>query len=154
MYGEKTLFVVGTTDTATIIRHAADHSIKHIYCGANQSFDVKEKTRGWCRERAYVWETMISLLLKNADLWVTLDIDIKYVDWLTQCSFSQHNRFIPMLSAKIPHIQELNYNTCLKLDDIDFDKTNPGVWTHRLHDLKSTQVFTDWSKYTKDETLD
>jgi hypothetical protein len=47
----------------------------------------------------------------------------------------------------------LNYNTVLKIDDRDFADTNPGVWCHRLHDLQSTNGFTHWSAYTKDEVL-
>ncbi len=154
MHGERTLFVVGTPDKATIVQYAVDNEIKHIYCGANQSFDVKRMIDGYYHiERSDAWENMVSFLLK-AGFWVTLDIDIEFTEWMLECSFSQHNRFIPMLSAKIPYIDQLNYNACLKLDDKDFDKTNPGVWTHRVHDLKDKQLFTDWSKYTQDEILD
>ena len=58
-----------------------------------------------------------------------------------------------MISAKLPNISQLGYNACLKLDDKDFDATNPGVWVHQMHDLKEKAVFTDWSKYTRDEII-
>ena len=35
----------------------------------------------------------------------------------------------------------------------DFQATNPGVWCHSLHDLQNRSVFTDWSKYTKDQSV-
>jgi hypothetical protein len=58
-----------------------------------------------------------------------------------------------MISVKMPYIRQLGYNATLKLDDKDFAATNPGVWCHSIHDLQNRDRFTDWSKYTKDETL-
>jgi hypothetical protein len=142
MYGKKTLFVVGVHPTESICETANYHGIEHIYVGANQSFEPTEE-----------WEELVQVLLKEK-YWVTLDFDIKHVEWVLECGFTETNRFIPMVSAKLPYIDQLGYNACLKLDDRDFDATNPGVWTHRLHNLKDPAVFTDWSKYTKDETLD
>lgn len=54
---------------------------------------------------------------------------------------------------QIERIKQLGYNSTLKLDDKDFRGTNPGVWCHNLYDLQDRLVFTDWSKYIKDETL-
>jgi len=41
----------------------------------------------------------------------------------------------------------------LKIDDVDFDATNPGVWTHSLHSLMSRDTFTSWDQYSKDQTI-
>jgi hypothetical protein len=46
-----------------------------------------------------------------------------------------------------------NYNTTLKIDDIDFDKTNPGVWCHPLNELLNKETFTNWDQYSKDEII-
>jgi hypothetical protein len=151
MYGEKTLFVVGSQHALDVVKLAAKNQINHIYCGANQSFELSENG-GTYNENAD-WENMIQRLLKEG-FWVTFDFDVKYTEWVAECCFTETNRFIPMISVKLPYIEQLGYNACLKLDDKDFDASNPGVWTHRLHNLKDPQVFTDWSKYTKDETLD
>jgi hypothetical protein len=67
--------------------------------------------------------------------------------------FCEHNNFIPMISVKLPYIQQLGYNAIIKLDDKDFKASNPGVWCHSVHDLQNRTVFTDWSKYTKDEVI-
>ena len=85
--------------------------------------------------------------------WVTLDADVSQVEGLLEGGFTEHNRFIPMISVKLPYIDQLGYNACLKIDDKDFDASNPGVWVHRLHDLKEKAVFTDWSKYTTDTII-
>ena len=41
----------------------------------------------------------------------------------------------------------------LKIDDKDFKATNPGVWTHSLHDLMDRETFTDWTKYQLDKVI-
>ena len=83
----------------------------------------------------------------------TLDIDVACAEGLLEGPLTEYNNFIPMLSVKLPYIKQLGYNATLKLDDKDFRATNPGVWCHNIHDLQDRSVFTDWSKYTKDETL-
>jgi hypothetical protein len=75
------------------------------------------------------------------------------VEGLLESGLCEHNNFIPMISVKIPYIQQLGYNATVKIDDKDFAATNPGVWCHSLHNLQKRSVFTDWSKYTKDQTL-
>ena len=39
-YGKKTLFVVGANEPEDIMSLANEHGCKHIYCGANMSFNV------------------------------------------------------------------------------------------------------------------
>jgi hypothetical protein len=70
-----------------------------------------------------------------------------------ESGYTEYNRFIPMLSVKVPYIDQLGYNACIKLDDKDFDSTNPGVWVHKVHDLKTRSTYTDWSKYTTDTII-
>jgi len=41
----------------------------------------------------------------------------------------------------------------IKIDDLDFNATNPGVWTHSLHALKDRTKFTAWSEYSNDEVI-
>jgi hypothetical protein len=50
-------------------------------------------------------------------------------------------------------LTKYNYNAILKIDDKDFEATNPGVWTHRLHDLLEHEKFTDWDQYKEDEII-
>ena len=147
-YGKRTLFVVGVKDAQHIMDMAEETGCKHIYLGANMSFNVTSNTESEWKP----WEAMVFPLLKE-DYWVTLDIDVSQIEGLLESGFTEYNRFIPMISVKIPYIEQLGYNSCLKIDDKDFDASNPGVWVHRLHDLKEKAVFTDWSKYTTDTII-
>ncbi len=154
-YGKKTLFVVGIQPVSEIMdwlddfASYEDHSlhIEHIYFGANMSFPNLPVNDGaeWAK-----WETMLYYFL-DRDYLCTLDVDVSCVEGLLKSGLCEHHKFIPMISVKLPYIQQLGYNATIKLDDKDFKATNPGVWCHSLHNLKDRAVFTDWSKYTKDE---
>lgn len=156
-FGQNTLFVVGVQPVDTIKSVLNDRNnlldnskhITHIYFGANQSFPNLHVNNGgeWAK-----WETMIHYFL-DRDYWCTLDVDIASVEGLAESGLPERNRFIPMISAKVPYIRLLGYNATLKLDDVDFNHSNPGVWCHSLHDLQNRAQFTDWSKYTKDEVV-
>jgi len=144
--GKKTLFVIGVQSEDDIAAHL--QGCEHIYFGANQSFpNYDTNARGWLD-----WENMIGPFLDRGYL-CTLDIDVQCVEGLLESGFTEHHNFIPMISVKLPYIRQLGYNATLKLDDKDFAATNPGVWCHSVHKLQSRAAFTDWSKYTKDETL-
>ena len=145
--GKKTLFVVGVQTTDDIAAHI--QGCEHIYFGANQSFPnlaINDADAWWA------WEDMITTFLKK-DYLCTLDIDVRCVEGLLESGLCDRHNFIPMISVKLPYIKLLGYNATLKLDDKDFAATNPGVWCHSVHKLQSRTAFTDWSKYTKDETL-
>ena len=146
-FGMPTLFVVGIQEEEWIGYHL--NGRRHIYFGANQSFpniDTNDYVK-WTQ-----WENMILPFLQKGYL-CTLDIDVGCVEGLLESSLPEDDNFIPMISVKLPYIRQLGYNATLKLDDKDFAATNPGVWCHSIHALQNRDHFTDWSKYTKDETL-
>jgi hypothetical protein len=155
--GKHTLFVVGVQDTKEIQDWLDDFNsyedktkhIQHIYFGANQSFPNLAVNDGaeWAK-----WERMIYHFLER-DYLCTLDIDVACTEGLLEAGFVENHNFIPMISVKLPYINQLGYNATLKIDDKDFRATNPGVWCHSIHDLQKRSVFTDWSKYTKDEVI-
>ena len=153
--GHRTLFVVGLQKVEDIdwkrgeIDSKARNPITHIYFGANQSFPnlATDDADGW-----RPWERMIDQCL-TAGLWCTLDFDVAVVQGVLECTFIGHRRFIPQISVKLPYLTQLGYNATIKLDDLDFDHSNPGVWCHRLRDLTTTESFTDWDQYGKDEII-
>jgi hypothetical protein len=156
-FGQRTLFVVGLQSIRDIdhqldkFRHLVirEHNITHVYFGANQSFpnpDTNDATT-W-----NAWEAMINNVLAQG-FFATLDLDVSAVEGLLESGLVEQHRFIPMISVKLPYINQLGYNATLKIDDRDFAATNPGVWCHTLHDLQKREVFTDWSKYTQDVVL-
>lgn len=148
-FGMKTLFVVGVQSLKEI-ESALDlyPQFEHIYFGANQSFPTGRATSAdWTR-----WENMIMPFIGRG-YWCTLDIDVREVEGLLESSLIEYHKFIPMISVKLPYLQQLGYNATIKLDDTNFAHSNPGVWCHSLHNLTNRSVFTDWSQYTKDEIV-
>ena len=147
-FGMKTLFVVGREYHEKVIRMATDNGCHHIYLGANMSFDPGNWKAGDHVESS-AWDQMIKGCIESG-LLVTLDFDACHCEWVHECCYSEHNNFIPQISVKLPYIGLFNYNATLKIDDRDFNSTNPGVWCHQLHELQDRRVFTPWMKYTKD----
>ena len=148
-FGKRTLFVVGLQDSQIIQQEAKNNDCEHIYFGANQSFPALaiNDADAW-RE----WEIMIQDCL-TAGWLCTLDLDHAQAEGLLESGLVEFHNFIPMISVKLPYIRQFGYNATLKIDDRDFAATNPGVWCHSLHNLQKQSVFTDWSKYTKDEVI-
>ncbi len=75
------------------------------------------------------------------------------VEQFNDGGLNEYNKFIPQIRVPIPYIKLWNYNTMLKIDDKDFNATNPGVWCHNLRDLMGRDRFTDWDQYGKDEII-
>ncbi len=148
-FGLRTLFVVGIQDVAEIMKQCHLRVCKHIYFGANQSFPKLEVNDG---DAWQPWERMIQDCLDLGFL-CTLDLDVSCAEGLLESSLVEFHNFIPMISVKLPYIQQFGYNATIKIDDKNFKATNPGVWCHSLHALQSRSVFTDWSKYTQDEVI-
>lgn len=146
-HGLKTLFVVGFQPSELIEAAYTAHKCTHIYFGANQSF-APDGTDSYSEP----WDAMISHFLKKNYL-CTLDFDVADTEYVLEFGFTEYNNFIPMVSVKLPYLQQLGYNATIKLDDKDFKASNPGVWCHSLHNLLDRKVFTDWSKYTQDEVI-
>lgn len=144
-YGMKTLFVVGTPALQEILTKAKEHEVQHIYFGTSQSFNPKDITHGEYR----VWDEVIIGCLKE-DFWVSLDFDVKHTEGVHESGYCEYPRFVPMISVKLPYINQFNYNATLKLDDLTWGKTNPGVWTHHLPSLMTKDKYTHWDQYTQD----
>jgi len=145
--GCKTLFVVGIQPIEDIIAAASKHRCEQIYFGANHSFAPTTN------DEYPQWEKMIHYFLRHTDYWVALDFDVKYAEQVLECGFAESHKFIPMISVKLPYINQLGYNAVLKLDDKDFCATNPGVWCHSLHELQSNSAITRWNEYDKDKEV-
>jgi|TARA_R100000027_G_scaffold9090_1_gene6534 hypothetical protein len=141
-FGEQTLFVIGVQPVEKIQQLARKHKCTNIYFGANMSFEPTEK-----------FDEMVHAVLTTEEFSVTLDYKAEHHKWVLECGYNENRHFISMISVQLPYIDQLNYNACIKIDDMGFDETNAGVWTHRLHQLQDVKVFTDWSKYTKDEPI-
>ena len=148
-HGMRTLFVTGLNDPSIIRDHAQD--VKHIFFGANHSFDPASQNHS--ADYYEEWEKMIEPFLKD-DLFCSLDIPINAAEEFLEGPLVEYDRFIPQIRVPIPHIKLWNYNTMLKIDDKGFEATNPGVWCHSLHDLMDRSKFTEWNEYKNDKIVD
>ena len=147
-YGMKTLFVTGLQSVDEIRSIVVDNECNHIFFGANHSFKPEfDDYHEWKR-----WEEMIEYFLDQEYL-CSLDIPLQAVEQFNDGGLNDYNNFIPQIRVPIPYIKLWNYNTMIKIDDKVFKATNPGVWTHSLHDLKDRSKFTDWSQYKNDEII-
>ena len=147
-HGMFTLFVVGTPPIKEILTKAKEANVKHIYFGTSQSFNPVAITT----EEYKSWDEVIIGCLK-ADYWVSLDFGVEHIEGVLESAYNEYPRFVPMISVKLPYINQLNYNATLKLDDRTWGATNPGVWTHHLQNLMSKDKYTHWDQYTQDESL-
>ena len=143
-YGMDTLFVTGIQSIDAIALNL--NGATHIFFGANHSFHPEDNLE-WQR-----WETMIQFFLDKKYL-CSLDIPMSAVEEFNENGLNDYDNFIPQIRVPIPYIKLWNYNTMIKIDDKDFNATNPGVWSHSLHDLKDRSKFTDWSQYKNDTIL-
>ena len=157
--GMRTLFVVGIQPVDKILRIVGDASslldtskhFHHVYVGANMSL------HGLANDDHYTWrqwDNMVAGLLEYDKIkYITVDFTVNQVEGFLESTMSEDNRIIPMISVKLPYTKLLNYNTTIKIDDKDFNATNPGVWCHNLQDLLKRDRFTDWDQYGNDEII-
>ena len=150
-YGMETLFIVGLASTSVIDKHLENKDIKHIFFGANHSFDP-ERDPNSKHDYYNDWESMIIYYLDQG-YFCTLDIPLSACVDFHDGALCDYDNFIPQIRVPLPYTKLWNYNTMVKIDDIDFKATNPGVWCHSLHDLMDREKFTDWSKYGLDKPI-
>ena len=150
----KTLFVNGMLDADEVVAKAKDNGITHVYLGANHSFwlDDKDASGVATPEQFRGWNNLFNKL-REAGFWITLDYDLKYHSWVLEQGFNKYEKFISMISAKLPNIDQLNENARLKLDDRDFKFSNNGVWVHPVQQLKSQESITTWDEYKNDKEM-
>lgn len=146
-YSRKTLFVVGTQTVADINKLATEHKVSHIFMGANHSFDLGAN--------ASYWDKTITSLL-DMGYWVTLDYEAHLhaaVLSLLNAGVWQSRNFVPLLSVRIPNIERSSTNLTVKIDDVDFQATNPGVWCMHYREVTDGNRFTDWTEYSSDVVI-
>lgn len=142
--GAPTLFVVGKEEISEIISSAKSNSTGHIYLCANKSFDPNEFD--------YYADAIKQIL--DEELCVTIDFPSQFIDDVQhKLKFALSNpRFIPMVNVEVPNLKSMP-NLAIRIDDIDFNCTNPGVWVVNYNTINNTQCYTPWSSYTGDRVI-
>ena len=146
-FGLKTLFVTGVQPCDVIQKHYDEEQCEHIFFGANHSF------KPFKNDEWDAWENMIKAFLDLGKL-CSLDIPLDVVEMFNDLCLNEYDNFIPQIRVPLPYTKLWNYNTMVKIDDVDFKATNPGVWCHSLHDLMDREKFTDWAKYGLDKPVE
>lgn len=144
MKGSQTLFVVGDEPVSEIISNASSHDILHIYMCANKSF-----TPGMM---GYYFDTVAKLIKEK--YFVTFDFPCYYFA-MVQNVFKDYltsEYFIPMVNVELPNLESMP-NLAIRLDDIDFNKTNSGVWVLNRDTFNNSQCYTSWSEYSTDKIV-
>ena len=143
-YGKRTLFLARNDLTVEQITELAQQNdCEAVYFGANRSYMHSHGTQ----------LSQIQRLLK-AGFWITVDYPHSIHPAVKQKfnSVWKDPKFIPFCSLIFPDTEQ-DSNLCFKVDDIDFNKTNPGVWTMSMTDFKKQAGFTSWDEYKKDEPI-
>ena len=144
-YGLQTLFLVRNDLTFDQIQSLCVHSnAEAIYYGANKSFMLNHGMQ--------IGQIMQFL---QRGYYVTVDYPYSQHDEI-QKQFNlvwNHEKFIPFCSIIFPYVNK-DEKLCIKVDDIDFNKTNPGVWTMSMDDFKKNAGYTKWEDYKKDEPIE
>ena len=143
-FGKQTLFVVGLQPVNTILKKSS--TVEHIFFGANHSFDDV------AAEKINDWEDMIEYFLINGFI-CSIDLHVSYARLFSTSKLQQYENFIPQIRVPVPYVKTWNKNTSIKIDDIGFDQTNPGVWAHFLSNLLNDSVLTTWDKYRNDKKI-
>jgi len=147
-YSKKTLFVIGQQPIDEIVDLARQHKAPHIFMGADHSFETNVA--------GDYWNKTITALLDRG-FWVTLDYQAHEhfrVLKMLNPGIWQSRMFVPLLSVRIPNIQTSSPNLTVKIDDIDFKATNPGVWCMHFHEVTDSNRFTDWVEYGTDVVIE
>lgn len=146
-HGMRTLFVVGCPNYSEIKEYLNnDGFIEHIFFGANQSL------KNVNLDEFLIWSKVIRTFLLDGYL-CSLDIPLSHTNYVLEDGLTEYNNFIPQICVPLPYTKLWNYNTVIKIDDEDFEKSNPGVWCHSLHKLMDRKVFTNWNQYKNDQVI-
>ena len=143
-YGKQTLFLArNDLNYDQIVDLCKQVKAEAVYYGANRSFMPNIATQ----------INQIVRLLEEG-YYVTIDYQYSIHEQVKKFYKNVWNKekFIPFCSIIFENSGNDN-NLCFKIDDIDFNKTNPGVWTMTMNNFKQTSGFTKWDQYKKDQPL-
>ena len=144
-FGKQTLFIARNDLYYDQIEEMAKKvGAEAIYFGANRTFMHTHATQ---------INQMIRFLRKG--YYVTIDYPYTLHDEV-KARFEMiwtHEKFIPFCSIIFSKSED-DTNLCIKVDDVDFNSTNPGVWTMTMNHFKQSAGFTSWNDYKQDKPIE
>ena len=144
-FGKQTLFLArNDLYFDQIVELAEKANAEAIYFGANRTFmhNIANTTH------------LIARLMRRG-YWCTIDYQYSVHAEVKERfkDIWKEDKFIPFCSMIFPKSEE-DDNLCIKVDDVDFNKTNPGVWTMTMDHFKQSSGFTSWNEYKQDEPIE
>ena len=144
-YGLQTLFLARNDLTYEQVKDlCVEVNAEAVYYGANRTF-----LNNFANQ-----PLQINRLL-NDGYYVTIDYQYKLHDEVKKrySAVWQHEKFIPFCSIIFENSEE-DTKMCFKIDDVDFNKTNKGVWAMSMQDFKSKAGYTEWEQYKQDQPIE
>ena len=144
-FGKQTLFVARNDLTFDQLKeYALTVKADAIYFGANRTYMHNHGMQ----------LTQIRKFL-NDGYFVTVDYDYSIHNDVKERfkDIWTHEKFIPFCSIIFPRSED-DDNLCIKVDDVDFNSTNPGVWTMTMDHFKQSSGFTSWEQYKQDKPIE
>ena len=144
-YGLQTLFLARNDLTYEQVKDlCVEVNAEAVYYGANRTFLNNIANQ----------PLQINRLL-NDGYYVTIDYQYKLHDEVKKrySAVWQHEKFIPFCSIIFENSEE-DTKMCFKIDDVDFNKTNKGVWAMSMEDFKSKAGYTQWEQYKQDQPIE
>lgn len=144
-YGLQTLFLARNDLTYEQVKDlCVEVNAEAVYYGANRTFLNNIANQ----------PLQINRLL-NDGYYVTIDYQYKLHDEVKKrySAVWQHEKFIPFCSIIFENSEE-DTKMCFKIDDVDFNKTNKGVWAMSMQDFKSKAGYTEWEQYKQDQPIE
>ena len=144
-YGLQTLFLARNDLTYDQIKElCVKVDAEAVYFGANRCFVNNLATQPMQVNR-----------LLNDGYYVTIDYQYAIHNEVKKrySAVWQHEKFIPFCSVIFENSEEDN-KLCFKIDDIDFNTSNKGVWTMNMEDFKKQAGYTTWDEYKQDKPIE
>ena len=143
--GKQTLFLArNDLFFNDIIELAEKVNAEAIYFGANRSFmhNIANQSQ------------LIKRLMRKG-YWCTIDYQHSVHSEVKERfkDIWKEEKFIPFCSVIFPNSED-DDNLCIKVDDVDFNATGPGVWTMSMNHFKQSAGFTSWDEYKQDEPIE
>ena len=144
-YGLQTLFLARNDLTYDQIKElCVKVDAEAVYFGANRCFVNNLATQPMQVNR-----------LLNDGYYVTIDYQYAIHNEVKKrySAVWQHEKFIPFCSVIFENSEEDN-KLCFKIDDVDFNTSNKGVWTMNMEDFKKQAGYTTWDEYKQDKPIE
>lgn len=131
-----------------IVMIVSNSHVRHIYLNANHYPIEDDLYFGRFEEVLQYIEGRSSIDL--------VTVEIQNSQAIANLGKSYLDRFQKLiLNVSIPIKDAKNYanRISIKIDDVDFKATNPGVWVQPMSEILSTRNFTGWDHYKNDEVI-